>query len=238
MTANIYGTPLAIALSFCILVALCGGRLLPTWMFLNSMQLILHVILIRTDMPSHAFKFMHDLLDKLRFKYDWSEEMTEESVGSSALSDSEVLKSSDTYSEHIKNCGYHYNWLNNLFIPICIACFIFVIWLLLLLKDYIMRRFMNKTSRNESFMANFSLRFLYEVIFEICFCTVLYLSFTKEANSVVLAICIVTAIAICASLIFCLSRGFKNGPYVKKCYEKGTLMKSFWSVRPINFHQL
>ena len=214
----IYTAPLVMALTFCLLVAFCGGRLLPTWMFLNSMQLIVHVILIKTDMPSHAHSFMQNFLDKLRLKFDWTDEMTEDSVGSPAQLDYEAMQKDEYFSVYIKSCGYHYNWLNNLFIFILIACLIFAVWLLLLLKDYLMRKCMNKKSTNEAFMANFSLRFLYEIIFEICLCTILYLSLTENTSTAVLAICIITVIAIFVSLIFCLSRACTNGPYVKQCY--------------------
>ena len=36
-TQAIYTAPLVAAMSFIVLTAFCGGRLLPTWMFLNSM---------------------------------------------------------------------------------------------------------------------------------------------------------------------------------------------------------
>ena len=214
-TQAIYTAPLVAAMSFIVLTAFCGGRLLPTWMFLNSMQLILHVIMIKSDMPSNAQLFFLDFLDKLRLKFDWSEELTESNVGSPARDDYEALQKDEYFSVHIKDCGYHYSWLNNLFVFICIAGLIFLVWLLLLLKDCIMRRCMNKKSTNEAFMANFSLRFLYEVVFEICLATVIYLSLTDNSNALVLSICIVTILAIFASLVFCLSRAWTNGPNVK-----------------------
>ena len=110
------------------------------------MQLILHVILIKTDMPSHAHYFMLNFLDKLRLKFDWTDQMTEESVGSPAQTDYEVIQKDEYFSVYIKSCGYHYNWLNNLFIFICIAVLIFVVWLLLLLKDFLMRKCLKKKS--------------------------------------------------------------------------------------------
>lgn len=234
ITEDIYVSPLVIASSFALLVAFCGGRLLPTWMFLNSMQLILHLILIRTDIPSHAHLFMFDMLNKLRLKSDWTDELATETIGDPAQSDYEVAQESVYFSQHIKSCGYHYNWLNNLFIVLLVSCLIFLVWLCLMLKDYIVRRYFKRDHRHEAFMANFSIRFMYEVVFEICLASILYLTLANKANSFVLFLCIITVLAILASLIFCLSRGFKNGPYVHDCYEKGTLMRSFWAVRPIN----
>jgi len=77
-TTDVISAPLLIVMLLFLFIALCGGRLLPTWMFLNSMQLILHVILIRTDMPSHAFFFIHNFLNKFRLKFDWTEEMIDD----------------------------------------------------------------------------------------------------------------------------------------------------------------
>ena len=81
--------------------------------------------------------------------------MTEDSVGSAARDDYEALQMDEYFSVHIKDCHYHYSWLNNLFIFLCIATLICLIWCLLLLKDFIMRRFLNKKSMSEAFMANF-----------------------------------------------------------------------------------
>lgn len=53
------------------------------------------------------------------------------------------------------------------------------IWLLLFLKDLFVRCVLRRpTGRAEQYVTNFKLRFLYEVLFEICFCAVIYLSYT------------------------------------------------------------
>ena len=43
-----------------------GGRLLPTWMFLNSLQLIVHTPLLATNMPSNLHYFLVRYLDMFR----------------------------------------------------------------------------------------------------------------------------------------------------------------------------
>jgi len=189
-------------------------------------------------MPSHAFFFIHNFLNKFRLKFDWTEEMIDGSVGSPGKEDYDAQQESDYFSEHIKSCGYHYSWFNNLFIIFFTTCLIFVIWLIVLVKDCLSKRVLGRKSKNERFMANFCLRFFYEVIFEICLCTVIYLSFAQKANSIVLFLCIITVITILLSLFFCLSRSCKNGPYIRECYEAGTLMQSFWAVRPIQYDRI
>lgn len=43
-----------------------GGRLLPTWMFVNSMQLVTHSPLLTTFMPANMHVFLTDYLGWLR----------------------------------------------------------------------------------------------------------------------------------------------------------------------------
>ena len=43
-----------------------GGRLLPTWMFLNSMQLIVHTPMLNTFMPSNLHYFLISYLNFVR----------------------------------------------------------------------------------------------------------------------------------------------------------------------------
>ena len=63
------------------LILISAGPLLPIWMFLNSLQLIFHVPLIKSDMPAHAFYFMTDYLNKLRLNFDWTKKLTDEWMG-------------------------------------------------------------------------------------------------------------------------------------------------------------
>ena len=43
-----------------------NARLLPTWMFLNSMQLIVHAVLLSTSMPSNLHYFLWHYLNLIR----------------------------------------------------------------------------------------------------------------------------------------------------------------------------
>ena len=85
-----------------LLIMLCAGPLLPTWMFINSMSLIFHVPLIKSDMPAHTFVFMIEYLEKLRIHFDWSNEIAKEWLGSPARFDAEVIDENSFYSIQIK----------------------------------------------------------------------------------------------------------------------------------------
>ena len=47
-----------------------GGRLLPTWMFLNSLQLVVHTPLLSTNMPSNLHYFLVKYLNLLRMNVE------------------------------------------------------------------------------------------------------------------------------------------------------------------------
>ena len=50
-----------------ILLIVWSGSLVPLWMFINSLQLILHVPLIDVQMPSNAHYFLKEYLSLIRF---------------------------------------------------------------------------------------------------------------------------------------------------------------------------
>ena len=52
---------------FILLLIFTCGSLLPVWMFINSMQLILHVPLIRIKLPGNAHHFLLEHLHILNF---------------------------------------------------------------------------------------------------------------------------------------------------------------------------
>ena len=43
-----------------------GGRLLPTWMFLNSLQLMVHAPMLATNIPAILHYFLVDYLNLIR----------------------------------------------------------------------------------------------------------------------------------------------------------------------------
>ena len=53
---------------FVLILVLSYGPLLPVWMFINSMQLIAHVPLIRTNLPGSSHFFLLDYLNIIRMQ--------------------------------------------------------------------------------------------------------------------------------------------------------------------------
>ena len=130
MTSLIYSIPIYVIISISLLVAVIGGRLLPTWMFINSMQLVFHVSLIKTDLPAQAHFFILDFLNTLRLHFSWTEELIEDIIGNPAIVDYKLIQSEEStsfFTGHLRDCGYHFSFFSNLFLFILAACAIFVV---------------------------------------------------------------------------------------------------------------
>ena len=216
--------------------AFCGGPLLPTWMFLNSLHLIFHLVLINSDIPAIVHYFMTKYLSTLRLHFMKTEEFQDSIIGCFDEDDYKVLsdeKKNGFSTSHFKECGYSYNLLPNLFIVMTIAILIAFVWLLIMVVNLVQRQY--KKQRSKLFCTNFNLRFLYEFSLEIFVSTTICLAYSgRNSGEVAFIISILVVIILACSLIFCVSLCFKNGPYIKGSFTRGTVIRSFWSVRPIN----
>ena len=67
-----------------------GGRLLPTFMFLNSIQLIVHTPLLATYMPGNLHLFFLKYLDMLRLKVHLFDEALENSESDHGMENYEL----------------------------------------------------------------------------------------------------------------------------------------------------
>ena len=54
-----------------LMAAMSSGRLLTTWIFLDALQLMSHLPLLKTQMPAPAAYFMSKFLDLARFNILW-----------------------------------------------------------------------------------------------------------------------------------------------------------------------
>lgn len=121
-----------------ILILTCGP-LLPVWMFINSMQLILHVILIKSFIPGHAHYFLLDYLNIWRLHFfginSW---LREEFFIEELQMDVQLVASDDQayyYTNLLYSCGYSFSLLPNLVIILALMCIILLIWLMLFICD-------------------------------------------------------------------------------------------------------
>lgn len=198
------------------------GPLLPVWMFVNSLQLIVHIPLLRISIPASANLFLLDYLSFIRLNVGNLHAFLEKEIGidSDNREDYEVIKSYGTsngyYNELIRSCGYHVSFTRNLLIVIVLTILVLLTWLILsLLNNWIC-----KNGKLEAHWNNLIVRFLYEMFFEIALCLMLSFAVMNDLSSsldwlLTISFSILTIIAI----IFFSYISFKNGPYIKGAYE-------------------
>lgn len=111
------------------------GSLLPTWMFINALSIIAHMILLNTVMPASTHYFLKEYLDWLRW---YNENVT-------LWLDQEVeLKrysfTDGAYNALFKACDYDHLLAKNMIIILLVFAVILLTWLSFCIKDRIQRQ--------------------------------------------------------------------------------------------------
>lgn len=127
-------------------------------------------------------------------------------------------------------------------IIIAVLLFFLLIWLIIVLKDIILRLVKRKNSdpakyKNSNWCQNFILRFVYEFFLEFCICIFLQLSvkdFSDFSPTLQFWLSVVIMVVIFALFAFIMSLFFCGGPWISNFYKKGTSSGSLMEVRPRN----
>ena len=53
-----------------VMFSFVGGRLLPTWMYFNTLQLIVYTPLVTSNMPSNLHYFLNNYLQPIRLNFN------------------------------------------------------------------------------------------------------------------------------------------------------------------------
>ena len=105
-----------------MLFAGLSGRLLPTFMFLNSMQLIVHTPLLATYMPGNLHLFFLKYLDMLRLKVGPFDDALETSEAEQGIENYELsIDESSFYTTLLNDCGYKFAFSRNMVIILFFA---------------------------------------------------------------------------------------------------------------------
>lgn len=218
-----------------MLPVITAGSLLPTWMFINALQIIAHTTLLNTLMPANAHYFLKKYMDWLRW-YDqdfmkWLNETVE--LKRYRMTDG-------AYHALLNACDYDHLLAKNMVLIFCVFSIILLVWLICTIKD----KFTSQTSKHPccrrkhgKWCQNFSLRFVYEFFLEFCICIVLQLSvkdFSDFSPSMQFGASITIAIATIALIAFVVSLLFYRGPWVSGFFLKGTSAYSIAEKRPLN----
>ena len=204
-------------------IALCSGPLLPVWMFVNSLQLIVHIPLVRTEIPAVANLLFLDYLSIVRLNVRTVNDFLAQLLGLEQTSqdDQRSLDQADSYyNELIYSCGYHVSLTHNLILILGLFSVIALFWLAMACRD----KLCFQGGRHEIWWNNLMVRFLYEVFFEITLCLMISFSAmdlrtggteTKVSWGLSVVLTIAAVLALCyLSLLF-----VRGGPYIEGSYE-------------------
>jgi len=213
------------------------GSLLPLWVFVNSLQIITHSILLHTGMPGNVHYVFKDYLDLVRLNWP---------ALNLALDDRssyrQETQSSKYFNIFLETSDYVYLFAPNLVLVGTAGLAVLLVWISLALKDNMRVKhrlpglsFFRK--KHEPQANNFALRFFYEFFFEICLCALINIAamnFSGFMEGLQWAICLMICVGIFAYLAWILSLFCKNGPFLDGFYTKGTFLESFWMARPFD----
>ena len=196
-----------------------GARLLPTWMFFNSLQLIAHTPMLATSMPPNLNYFLIRYLSIVRFKLQSFEQKIEAWQRDSGVFNYSILTSDDSQFTYLLNdCGYKFAFYRNLILFIVLSTCFLVILAILVILDFIKsrsapsKRYSNY--RRAFWMTNFTLRFVYEFFFEICLCLLIHVSVAHEGDIFMYFMSIVLFAAMLAFIAVLFAFFCRWGPYI------------------------
>ena len=218
------------------------GSLLPTWMFINTLQLAAHLPLLNTNMPANV----HYVLSKQLQLVSWHDKDFLNLIGriipSNLMPISQYDIKADALNPLLDICGFKHPFIESMLLIMSFAFLIVISWLILSIKDAIGCC----SSRSENSFCkrrhgrqcnNFLIRFIYEFFLTFCLVIFINLSIIKLEEPTLTFSYIVTAgcsIVLTGLFLFLLSRLCCNGPYIKGYHMKGTAMSSRWGMRPVN----
>jgi len=212
------------------------GSLLPTWMFINSLQIIAHLTLLKTIMPANGHYFLKKYLDLLRWYQDdfvfWLNEQ---------INFKRYHLETGAYHTLLNTCDYDHLISKNMFMVLIVFAVTLILWILCIIKDMNLHMITRKGSclnkKQSPWCFNFILRFFYEFFFEFCICVVVQLS-VKDFSSFSLGFQFLLSLAVTvvsiALISFIISLLFCKGPSIPGFYLKGTAASSVFEKRKLD----
>ena len=222
-------------LGFLMILPFVGiGSLLPTWMFINALQLLAHLPLLNTAMPSNAHWFLNEYLNMVRW-YD--EDFIKNADEKYEFNKYDISEGHN--HELLRACNYEHLFIHNMYIVFIGISIICVMWGILAIKDLVGKYTRSEKpylkKRHGKWCNNFALRFFYEFFLEFCIVVFINLSvieFSDGSSTISALASIVLIVLICSLVIFVVTLFFCNGPYVPGFYVKRTALASIWGLRP------
>ena len=226
---------------FAIGILCLVGAQLPFWMFINSLSLIVHTILLNSMMPPAVSYVFKKYLYLRRLHWHQLDEELQVSNDEREYTDEQGL-----YSIYLKSSGYLHLMTRNMSIIIWFAVLVTAVWILASILDRLVNAkkidprissFKMLKNRNEPYMNNFMVRLFYEFFFEVCICAFINIGlfdFEKIQPTVSYILSTVAIIVVFVYTLWLISLLFCLGPYLEGFYQSGSYFGSFWSARPFN----
>lgn len=240
MESLIDTTLLIVFIPFVFLIGF-GGRLLPTWMFLNSMQLVVHIPTLQVYIPANLSYFLLHYLQYIRLKIDGIEGAF---LDQEARMNTEVSNDAISFMSLLKMCGYAHQVTLNLAIVILIGASILLLLLIALMLDLKKKQRSIGQQRSPgrkcvACVTNFNIRFTYEFYLELCICVAVQISLSRVTGEAGFAswMVLLWALGSCLCLlVLVVWTCFKGGPYLPHVYQKGSFKVAYNRVRPLQLN--
>ena len=216
------------------------GAQLPAWIFINSLSLIVHTLLLNSLMPPSVFYTFKKYLHLVRLSGPDINANIEES-----WQVHDYARDEGAFSIYLQTSDYAHLFARNLVIPISAVLLLGTVWAIVAIVDKVMKTkekewmmlYRPGKTKNEPYVTNFALRFFIEMFFEICICSLVNLAlvdFDNFSPSFQWILALLAMISICVYLAWLVSLFFVNGPYLDDFYVKGTAFMSLFHARPFN----
>lgn len=219
-----------------------GGALVPTWMFLHTMSLIVHLPLMKTNMPANAHFFLVHYLDVFRMRIEKLEQSIDKLFVNFDSYKEMLIEEESTnvqLTDQLKYSHYKFNIFRNLSFYIIIFMAMLIVLLMLYLTEKCMKR--NQENRQgrrdrsrEHYMVNIIVRFFYEIFYEVALAAlinfVLINSGTRGQN-VNAFISFVMILLVFVFVTFIGSRILRNGPWIADAYRGKASVSDFLGMR-------
>lgn len=96
-------------------------------MLINSMQLIAHIPLLANKLPANAHYFLLNFLGFVRLNFEYVNAQMDTLKDS--MKEAQLIANEDgTFNAHLHAAGYHFSFLHNMMLVLCIAAVIALVW--------------------------------------------------------------------------------------------------------------
>ena len=181
-------------------------------------------------MPSNLHYFLNNYLQLFRLNFGHADifQFYDEEIEMTEYDD---VPSDQSYlTPLLRMCGYKRPFSSNVIT--------ILILLAALISGVILLHFVAKLRKKKTHFApkicNFSLRYGYEFLLEVFLSMLIFTATMNTYTLLEWVPVLITLSAVLAFVVFLLTRFFVGGPFVPKSYKPGTMLDSYWSIRPLN----